>query len=145
MLRNTNNYESFDTVGKIGMNIHASLTPLTTLHLLTKANISKICQQPLRPRGVAPYSTPIAMPLAEKEDPTNMNGSSEDTPQTIIQHFRCHSSTAKIRPTVCSLKRFSFQQISIQEMFDQLIKPDQKKNETSRRFSPKIPIYFPHH
>ena len=60
--------------------------------------------------------------IAKEEDPTNMKASSEDTLQTIIERFQCHSSVAKIRTTVCSLQRFSFHQITIQEMFDQLIK-----------------------
>ena len=34
--------------------------------------------------------------LAKKQDSTNMNGSSDDTLQTTIERFRCHSSVAKI-------------------------------------------------
>ena len=41
--------------------------------------------------------------IAKKHDPTNMDGSSEDTLQTTIERFRCHSSVAKIGTTVCCL------------------------------------------
>ena len=76
--------------------------------------------------------------IAKKQDPTNMDGSSEDTLQTTIERFRCHSSVAKIGATVCCLQLFSFRQITIQEMFDQLIKLDPKKATPQEAIPPKI-------
>ena len=57
--------------------------------------------------------------IARKWDPTNMDFSSDDTLLTTIERFRCHPSVAKIKTTVCTCQRFSFRQITIQEMFDQ--------------------------
>ena len=45
--------------------------------------------------------------IAEKQDSTNIDGSSDDTLQATIGH----SSVAKVRTIECSLKSFSFHQI----------------------------------
>ena len=76
--------------------------------------------------------------IVKEEDPTNMNASLEDILQTTIERFQCHSSVARIRTTVCILQRFSFQQITIQEMFDHLIKLDPKKATPQEATPPKI-------
>ena len=77
-----------------------------------------------------------------------MDGSSDDTLLTNIERFRCHPSVVKIKTTVCSCQRFSFRQITIQEMFDQLIILGPKKQHLKKLFfqksSKKMPIYFPH-
>ena len=68
-----------------------------------------------------------------------MKASSEDTLQTTIERFQCHSCVAKIRTTVCSLQRFPFHQTTIQEMLHQLIKLDPKKATPQEAIPPKIP------
>ena len=74
--------------------------------------------------------------IGKEEYPTNMDEPSEDTLQTAIERFRYHSSVTKIIATVYSLQRFSFRQITIQEMCDQLIKLD-PKSDNSRSYSLK--------
>ena len=65
--------------------------------------------------------------VACEEDSTNLDIPSQDTLQTTFQRFQCHPSIVKIRATVNSAQSFSFHQISVQEMFNQLMKLDPKK------------------
>ena len=65
--------------------------------------------------------------VACEEDSTNLDISSQDTLQTTVQRFQCHPSIAKIRAAVNSSQIYSFHQITVQEMFNQLMKLDAKK------------------
>ena len=75
------------------------------------------------------YFVDIAKTLgvAREEDSTTVDSSSKDTLQMTVELFQCHPSIVKIRATVNSFESFSFHQITVQEMFDQLIKLDPKK------------------
>ena len=65
--------------------------------------------------------------VACEENSTNLDISSQDTLQTIVQRFKSHPSIAKIRATINYSQSFSFHQITVLEMFNHLMKLDPKK------------------
>ena len=73
-----------------------------------------------------------------EEDSTNLDIPSQDTLQMTIQRFQCHPSIVKIRATVNSSQSFSFHQITVQEMFNQLVKLDPKKASPQEAIPAKI-------
>ena len=76
--------------------------------------------------------------VACEEDSTNLDISSQDTLQATVQRFQCHPSIAKIRVAVNSSQSFSFHQITVQEMFNQLMKLDPKKASPQEAIPAKI-------
>ena len=61
------------------------------------------------------------------EDSTNLDISYQGTLQTTIQRFQGHPRVSKVKATVNSSQCFSFHQIIVHEMFNQLMKLDPKK------------------
>ena len=76
--------------------------------------------------------------VACEEDSKNLDVSSQDSLQVTIQRFQCHPSIVKIRATVNSSQSFSFHQITVQEMFNQLVKLDPKKASPQEAIPAKI-------
>ena len=86
------------------------------------------------------YFVDITKPLGvlREEDSTTVDNSSQDTLQTTVEHFQPHPSVIKIISTVNRFQSLSFHQITVQEMFGQLIKLDPKKTTQQDAIPAKV-------